>query len=89
MYTKVTINDRGVITVPAPFRHALGLKPDDELIVEQTPLGLLLRPAVSVPVEVYSEARIAEFAADEDAVGKLLPTAPRTPATLPSTKKKR
>ena len=75
MQSKVTMNARGVITIPAAIRQALGLKANDELIVEQTNQGVLLRPAVSVPIEFYSEERIAEFAGDEDAIGHLLPDA--------------
>jgi antitoxin PrlF len=75
MRTKVTINERGVITIPAPLRQAFGLKANDELIIEETDQGLLLRPSVSVPIELYSEERIAEFASDEEAVGELLPDA--------------
>lgn len=70
---KVTLNDRGVITIPASLRHAYGLKANDELIVEGTEAGILLRPSVSVPLEIYTEARIAEFARDENAIRKLLP----------------
>ena len=76
MQNKVTINDRGVITIPARMRDALGLKANDELIIEDTENGLLIRPAFSVPIELYSEDRISEFASDEDAVGKLLPPTP-------------
>ncbi len=75
MRAKVTINERGVITIPAALRQAFGLRPNDELIVEQTDQGLLLRPSVSVPIELYSEDRIAEFAGDDDAIGPLLPQA--------------
>ena len=73
MQNKVTINERGVITIPARMREAFGIKANDELIIEDTEQGLLLRPAVSVPVEIYTEERIKEFARDEDAVGKILP----------------
>lgn len=73
MKTKVTINERGVITIPASLRQALGLKANDELIIEETDRGLLLRPSISVPIELYSEDRIAEFASDEAAIGHLLP----------------
>ena len=73
MRTKVTINERGVITIPAALRQSFGLKADDELIIEETDQGLLLRPSVSVPIEIYSEERIAEFARDEEAIGPLLP----------------
>ena len=73
MRNKVTINERGVLTIPARMREAFGIKANDELIIEDTEQGLLLRPAVSVPVELYTEDRIKEFASDEDAIGKLLP----------------
>lgn len=72
MQSKVTINERGVITIPARMREAYGLKADDELIIEDTEHGLLLRPAFSVPIEVYSESRISEFSSDEKAIGNLL-----------------
>ncbi|MBA3724941.1 MAG: AbrB/MazE/SpoVT family DNA-binding domain-containing protein [Armatimonadetes bacterium] len=57
----LTISGRGLITLPAKLRAALGLKPDDQLIAETTPEGLLLRPAVTLPIEIYSQERIAEF----------------------------
>jgi AbrB family looped-hinge helix DNA binding protein len=73
MQNKVTINERGVITIPTTMRDALGIKANDELIIEDTERGLLLRPAFSVPIEIYSEDRISEFTGDEDAIGKRLP----------------
>jgi len=73
MTERVTINSRGVITIPAKLREAFGLKADDELILETVEQGLLLRPSVSVPIEFYSEERIAEFSDDDEALGKLLP----------------
>ena len=44
-----------------------------DLILEGTDKGILLRPAISVPIEIYTEERIAEFASDEDAIGDHLP----------------
>lgn len=73
MQTKATINERGVITIPAAIRQAFGLRANDEVIIEVTEQGILLRPAVSVPLEIYTEKRIDEFASDEPAIGKLLP----------------
>lgn len=61
MKTTVTVTSRGVITLPAKLRQALGLKADDILIAETTPEGLLLRPSVTLPVEIYSDARVREF----------------------------
>lgn len=61
----VTITSRGIVTLPAKLRQALGLKADDQLIAETTPEGLLLRPAVTLPIELYSPAREREFDAAE------------------------
>ena len=61
MKTTLTVTSRGVVTLPAKLRKALGIQADDQLIAESTPDGLLLRPAVTLPVEMYSESRIREF----------------------------
>ncbi|HUF73499.1 MAG TPA: AbrB/MazE/SpoVT family DNA-binding domain-containing protein [Gammaproteobacteria bacterium] len=72
MKATVTITSRGVITLPAKLREALGLKADDQLIAEATSEGLLLRPAVTLPVEIYSEDRIREFDAAESGLAEVL-----------------
>lgn len=69
---KVTIGRRGVLTLPARLRKRYGLRQNDELVVEETPQGLLLRPAVSMPIELYTEERIAEFMEEDEALGKVL-----------------
>ena len=61
MKTTLTISSRGVITLPAKLRRVLGLKPDDLLIAETTAEGLLLRPAVPMPIELYTDERVQEF----------------------------
>jgi len=73
MRATVTVTSRGLVTLPAKLRKALGLKADDQLIAEATPDGLLLRPAVTLPVEVYSDGRIREFDEAEAEVGRFLP----------------
>ncbi len=73
MRTTVTMTSRGVVTLPAKIRRALGLKADDELIAEATADGLLLRPAVTLPVEVYTPGRIREFDHAEAELGRILP----------------
>lgn len=72
MKATVTITSRGVVTLPAKLRQALGLKADDHLIAETTPEGLLLRPAVTLPIEMYSAEREAEFDAAEAELATLL-----------------
>ena len=76
MKAAVTINSRGVITLPAALRKSLGLKADDQLIAETTPEGLLLRPAVTLPVEIYSPQRVREFDAAEAELAGALSQAP-------------
>jgi AbrB family looped-hinge helix DNA binding protein len=70
--TAITITRRGVITLPARLRRALGLQADDQLIAEVTPDGLLLRPAVTLLVEVYSPQREREFDESEAAAAAVL-----------------
>jgi antitoxin PrlF len=72
MSEKIIIGRRGAMTLPAKLRKRYSLGQNDELIVEETPQGILLRPSVSMPIEFYSEDRIAEFAEDEAALGKTL-----------------
>lgn len=72
MKATVTITSRGVITLPSRLRRSLGLKADDQLIAETTPEGLLLRPAVTLPIEIYTEKREAELDAAEAELSELM-----------------
>ena len=73
MQATLTINNRGVVTLPAKLRHALGLKANDQLIAETTPQGLLLRPAVTLPLELDTPERLQEFDAAEAELAAVLP----------------
>ena len=68
----VIITSRGAVTLPAKLFQALGLKADDQLIAETTPEGLLLRPAVTLPIELYSPARERKFEAAEAELAAVL-----------------
>ena len=72
MKATLTLTNRGVATLPAKLRRALGLRADDQLIAETTPEELLLRPAVTLPVEIYSGKRIREFDEAEAEMAGLL-----------------
>jgi len=52
---------RGTIVVPAELRERYGLDEGTLIIAEEREDGILLRPAVAVPVEVYTPERRAEF----------------------------
>ncbi len=69
----VSLTERGTLTLPSHIRKALGLTAGQQFIVATTPKGeLLLRPAATVPLEIYSEERIAEFSEEEAALGERL-----------------
>ena len=72
MQVTLTISSRGLITLPAKLRQALGLKADDQLIAETTPEGILLRPAVTLPLELYSPQRLQEFDAAESELAAVM-----------------
>lgn len=67
------LTERGTLTLPATIRKALGISGRQQFIVETTAQGeILLRPAMVVPTELYTEERITEFEKDDDALGALL-----------------
>ena len=65
MKVTVTVTERGTVTLPARLRKEMGIEAESLLIAESTEEGILLRPAVALPVEVYSQERLREFAAAE------------------------
>lgn len=77
MKATLTMTERGVITLPAKLRKALGIAANDQLIAEMTPEGLLLRPAVTLPIELYSDERVREFDAAEAELAAVLERQPR------------
>ena len=77
MKATLTITSRGVVTLPAKLRQVLGLKADDQLIAETTPEGLLLRPAVTMPIELYTPEREREFDAAEAELAAVLDRKPQ------------
>jgi antitoxin PrlF len=84
MKSIITVTSRGVVTLPSALRKALGIKADDTLIAETTPDGLLLRPAVTLPVEIYTDERIREFDESEQE----LAAAMRRPAAAKAARRK-
>ena len=55
------VGKRGAIVVPAQMRRKFGIEEGSLVIAEERDDGILIRPAVAVPVEIYSLARVAEF----------------------------
>jgi AbrB family looped-hinge helix DNA binding protein len=55
------VGKRGAIIVPARLRKRFGIEEGSMIIAEEKDDGILIRPAVIVPVEMYSPERKAEF----------------------------
>ncbi len=72
MEATVTVSGRGLISIPANIRKAAGIRPQDNLIAETTPEGILLRPALTLPIELYTTDRVAEFDAAESELSEVL-----------------
>jgi len=70
--TTIQINRRGAMTLPKSLRKVLGVDQGGVIIAEVSETGIALHPAVAYPVELYSDARVAEFDAAETELGKRL-----------------
>jgi AbrB family looped-hinge helix DNA binding protein len=55
------IGKRGTVVIPVKLRHRFNIKEGDLFLAEEREDGILLRPAVAVPVEIYTPERKAEF----------------------------
>ena len=57
----VTVGKRGTIVIPSSLRKRFGVHEGDLLITEDHGDGILITPAVALPIERYSPQRKAEF----------------------------
>lgn len=60
------LGKKGQVSIPKAILDRLGLEPETVLLVEAMPDGAIrLRPAGVYPLELYSDARVAEFLAED------------------------
>ena len=55
------VGKRGAIVVPSRLRRKFGIQEGGLVVAEERPDGILIRPAVAVPLEIYTPERKAEF----------------------------
>lgn len=55
------VSKRGAITLPAELRHQFGIIEGSLVVAEARDDGILIRSAASLPVEIYTPERKAEF----------------------------
>lgn len=57
----VKIGRHGVLIIPSALRKQFGFHEGDLVITEDHGDGVLIRPAIALPIESYSRERQAEF----------------------------
>ncbi|MBA2670873.1 MAG: AbrB/MazE/SpoVT family DNA-binding domain-containing protein [Gemmatimonadetes bacterium] len=55
------VGKRGTVVIPAPLRRRFGIEEGSLVIAEERPEGILIRPAVALPLETYTPERRAGF----------------------------
>ena len=55
------VGKRGTVVIPAKLRREYGFEEGSLVIAEAHPDGVLIRPAVALPIEVYAPERKAEL----------------------------
>lgn len=55
------LGKRGTLVIPASLRRRFGMTEGSMFIAEATDQGILIRPAMAVPIELYSPERKAEL----------------------------
>lgn len=55
------VGKRGAIIVPARLRKRFGIEEGTIVVAEEQEDGILIRPAVVIPIERYTPERKAEF----------------------------
>jgi AbrB family looped-hinge helix DNA binding protein len=62
MYS-VMMGKRGTVVIPAKLRKRFNLQEGSALLLEERKEGILMRPAITAPVdvEIYTPERLAEF----------------------------
>jgi len=57
----IRVGKRGTVVIPAKVRRRFNLDEGALLVIEEREDGVLLRPAVAMPTEIYTPQRQAEF----------------------------
>ncbi|MCX6985527.1 MAG: AbrB/MazE/SpoVT family DNA-binding domain-containing protein [Lentisphaerae bacterium] len=72
MNATIQINSRGTLTIPKALRKTLGLDKGGTLYAENTKGGIVLRPTVTFPIEIYTDDRVKEFDESDSELESLL-----------------
>lgn len=65
MSNPLIVSNRGQITLPAAMRKRLGIKGGDVVILEDRGTEIVLKPAVVLEIQQYSDDDIAQWDAED------------------------
>jgi bifunctional DNA-binding transcriptional regulator/antitoxin component of YhaV-PrlF toxin-antitoxin module len=68
MTATIQISSRGTMTLPKLLRKTLGVDKGGIVMADVAEEGIVLHAAAAFPIELYSDARIAEFDAEDAAL---------------------
>ena len=72
MKTVIMMTRQGAASRLLSLLKALGIKAEGTRIAETAPDGLQLRPAITLPLEIYTVKRIREFDESEEELARVL-----------------
>jgi bifunctional DNA-binding transcriptional regulator/antitoxin component of YhaV-PrlF toxin-antitoxin module len=61
MTETIKVGKRGTVVLPAKLLRRSGIEEGTIVVAEESPYGILIRPAAVVPIEIYTSERKAEF----------------------------
>ncbi len=67
MTATLELGPKGAITLPKKMREKFDLRDSSLISLEETPKGILIRPAVAFSIEIYSDERLEEFERENNA----------------------
>lgn len=70
--TTITVNSRGTLTLPMTLRKKYGLTHGGSVIAEETSQGIMIKPSVTYPIELYTDSRVREFDETDAALDSFL-----------------
>lgn len=70
------VGKRGTLVIPAKLRNRFGLKEGSLVIAEETPEGILLRPAIAIPTTVFTQEQVEELLLEGLASGESVDMTP-------------
>lgn len=65
MRQTVIVSPRGQITLPADMRRHLGIRSGEPVIIEERNGELVLKPAVVLEVEMYTDAQVESWSRED------------------------